>query len=354
MNSKKTVYLFRGEPGSGKTSTAEELVSKDFLVAADDYPGFWETGEYKYRLDLQKDSHDWCFDRYKGFLKAGAEKIGVHNTFMQLGFMSPYIQLAIAHDYAVKIIYCECVIVPPNGGFAESIHSVPTETVDRMRDSFEPIRRAKSGMDFIDLAQQFKKLQVPDAVLVDWDGTLTRTKTGGNFAQFPSDIFLSSAIGSLNDLQFLLMEEVNISSLQVHIISNQRGLQTGNKDLKFLEEQYKEFLTLVEQRTGGNLEIASARFAASPETYLLCDDENYFTQIKPLHRADKPGIGMVENLLPKDSLSNIWIIGDSHVQGRRDDWELYKNCAEAFLFNQFQYIPVEMLDVAIDVLGLSL
>ena len=154
------LILVRGVPGCGKTTIADMLSScgRSVLFCTDDMfmvPGCEErsdgdmiehdcTGPGGYQFNPSKLSEyhaatvgkvkdsmidekydDECFHSY--------DTIIVHNTFTQKWEMDPYLELAKEYDWKVHTIIVE------NRHGSKSIHGVPEEAIDRMKERFEII-----------------------------------------------------------------------------------------------------------------------------------------------------------------------------------------------------------------------
>ena len=125
----KALFLIRGLPGSGKTTLAESL-DIDAIVAADDY-FYDEGGNYNFDAAKLPDAHGFCKNRVCVCMENEVEKIAVTNTFTKEGEMEPYILLAETYEYTVFTIIVE------NRHGNKSIHNVPSETIDKMRNRFQ-------------------------------------------------------------------------------------------------------------------------------------------------------------------------------------------------------------------------
>lgn len=123
----KNLYLFRGLPGSGKTSVAEALVTH--TVSADEFFDLFYGGQF----DANKlgKAHKWCRESTQRWMQQQVGSIGVHNTFTRIREMRDYFELAHRYNYRVHTIIVE------NRHENESVHGVPEETLDRMERRFD-------------------------------------------------------------------------------------------------------------------------------------------------------------------------------------------------------------------------
>ena len=142
------LILVRGVPGCGKTTIADILSSWGRSVSYSTDSMFMVGGEYKFNEIMKKDPSklseyhaatiskvkdsmieamhdDECFHSY--------DTIIVHNTFTQKREMDPYLELAKEFDWKVHTIIVE------NRHGSKSIHDVPEETINRMKERFEII-----------------------------------------------------------------------------------------------------------------------------------------------------------------------------------------------------------------------
>lgn len=123
----KQIILFRGLPGSGKSSLAESLC-KD-VWSADMY--FERHGEYMFDATRLKDAHQWCQAHVEKSMHDEIETIGVANTFTQEWEMKAYFDLAKKYGYRISTI----IVENRHGG--ENIHGVPEEKLVQMSERFE-------------------------------------------------------------------------------------------------------------------------------------------------------------------------------------------------------------------------
>lgn len=127
----KELFLIRGLPGSGKSTFAKKLRGMSpfaMHIEADMY--FEQDGEYKFDPLKVHKAHSWCQECVKKWISWGEECIIVSNTFSRRWEMQPYIEAAEKNGYTVTIITM-------NGNFG-SVHNVPNESIERMKNRWEP------------------------------------------------------------------------------------------------------------------------------------------------------------------------------------------------------------------------
>ena len=126
----KNLFLIRGIPGSGKTTLAN-LLPVDRCIAADDYH-YDAGGNYNWKPETSKAGHAWCQREVEVAMEFGYS-IAVHNTFTTEWEMQPYFDMAEQYGYRVTTIIVE------NRHKSESVHNVPEETIQKMKDRFEVV-----------------------------------------------------------------------------------------------------------------------------------------------------------------------------------------------------------------------
>lgn len=129
----KDLLLLRGPPGCGKTAIAKAIVaskSSALEVAADDYM-VNENGEYEFDHRRRAECHGKCLVQAEDWMRDKCSLIIIHNTFTKNWEMGAYFELAKKYGYRVHVLKKE--------GNYGNIHSVPKVTIDRMKDTFEPL-----------------------------------------------------------------------------------------------------------------------------------------------------------------------------------------------------------------------
>lgn len=130
----KTLIILRGLPGSGKSSFAHHMFSNN-VFEADQY--FYDE-HCNYNFDVTKlhAAHMDCQRRVEELMKLSettqyGKEIVVSNTSTTEKELEPYLKLAEKYDYKVVSLIVE------NRHGNKSVHNVPDETMDKMRNRFE-------------------------------------------------------------------------------------------------------------------------------------------------------------------------------------------------------------------------
>jgi predicted kinase len=125
----KKLFLFRGCPGSGKSTAAEALCEN--VVSADDYFTN-EAGVYKFEGTKIKQAHEYCAMKTAAIMTTG-EDVAVANTFTRKWEMQRY------YDMAREMGYMVFSMIVENRHEGENVHNVPEGAVQKMRDRFEVV-----------------------------------------------------------------------------------------------------------------------------------------------------------------------------------------------------------------------
>ena len=128
----KELFLLRGLPGSGKSTLAKSIggmhVEADMFFMEPSLE-FRTVHTYKFDPSKLKEAHAWCQKTVEVCMLED-EKIVASNTFTQEWEMQPYYDLAEKYGYRVYSLVVENV---HNG---KSIHNVPEEGINKMRERF--------------------------------------------------------------------------------------------------------------------------------------------------------------------------------------------------------------------------
>jgi len=137
------LILVRGVPGTGKSTLvrsgnlARQLNLFEFdHFEADMY--FDHGGLYKFDASKLPSAHGWCQAETYRALKEGRTVV-VSNTFTTMKEMEPYIKMAEDLNLRLTIVTMKVEY--------GSIHNVPEESMQRMRDRFASAQSIRSRID---------------------------------------------------------------------------------------------------------------------------------------------------------------------------------------------------------------
>jgi predicted kinase len=123
----------RGVPGSGKSTYIKKYFPKATVCSADDY--FSKTGAYLYDASKLAEAHNECFCNFIKALERGDEHIVLDNTNILRYHYTKYENQALLEGYKVVIMRMK---VPHETAYLRQVHQVPSETVRRMSENFDP------------------------------------------------------------------------------------------------------------------------------------------------------------------------------------------------------------------------
>lgn len=125
---RQKLIIIRGLPGSGKSTLAKEYAEQGFSHYEADMFFINNDGEYVFDAGKLKKAHEWCYDNVSNDLFFG-ESVVVSNTFVKKWEFKRYIEFAKKFNIEVEILTC-------SGNYG-SIHDVPIETIDKMKNNWE-------------------------------------------------------------------------------------------------------------------------------------------------------------------------------------------------------------------------
>ena len=114
--------------GAGKTTFAHLLGRA--VCSADDY-FTTRSGDYIWSADKVGTAHAWCQRKCRRFMKKQVERIIIANTNTTEREMQPYFELAAQFGYKIFSVVVE------NRHSNASVHNVPEESLQKMRDRFQ-------------------------------------------------------------------------------------------------------------------------------------------------------------------------------------------------------------------------
>jgi hypothetical protein len=126
MEYKGTLMLFRGLPGSGKSTAASLLGCPHF--EADQY--FMNNGVYEWSADKLHAAHLYCHSATGFAMDREEPLIAVSNTFTKESELKGYYELAAEKGYRVVSLIVE------NRHEGVNVHGVPEEKLEIMRNRF--------------------------------------------------------------------------------------------------------------------------------------------------------------------------------------------------------------------------
>lgn len=133
MNTHQSLIIFRGLPGSGKTTLVHLLnpLEEWPVFSVDDFFTNAETGEYHFEFDKNHLAYKQCVDKTEAAMKQKKAKIFLHNTFTMEWELEPYFKLAKEFGYRVFV----CTVENFHGN--TNTHGVLEEQIQKMASKYK-------------------------------------------------------------------------------------------------------------------------------------------------------------------------------------------------------------------------
>ena len=120
------LHLFRGIPGSGKTTAAMRLFPQ--VVRFENDMFCERDGKYQWSKERVKESIDWCISSVKNALDNGMD-VCVCNTFTKKRYIAAYEKIALERGAKFEVYRC-------NGGF-NNTHRLSLGMVESFKKAME-------------------------------------------------------------------------------------------------------------------------------------------------------------------------------------------------------------------------
>lgn len=134
----KRLVILRGLPGAGKSTLAQMIA--DEIFEADQF--FYDEDDvYQFDFDRLEEAHADCFARFQIAVDRECSSIAVSNTSSLEWEFEKYRKYAQEHGYLVFSL----IVENRHGG--ESIHDVPPDAMEDIRERFEVQLKPISGME---------------------------------------------------------------------------------------------------------------------------------------------------------------------------------------------------------------
>ena len=132
LSDEKQIIVLRGLPGSGKSTFSMKLWEHfNAEVVSADHNMINENGEYEFDITKLGECHAQCKRDFKKHIANEVETIVVDNTNTKVWEFSWYMQYGKENGYNITSIIVE------NRHGNESIHSVPEDKIEDMRNRFD-------------------------------------------------------------------------------------------------------------------------------------------------------------------------------------------------------------------------
>lgn len=134
-NSRRIAYIMRGLPGSGKSTTAKELVGEFGAIHSTDSYFYLEDGEYRFDTSRLEEYHERNFKAFCQSLDDGFPVVICDNTNIKREHYERYAEAASLAGYMVMFVAMPHPTADVAAG--RSVHNVPASIVERMISDWE-------------------------------------------------------------------------------------------------------------------------------------------------------------------------------------------------------------------------
>lgn len=126
-----TMYIFRGLPGSGKSTEANSLgcytISPQDMYSIENGVYNWDEGNSVRAENLA--------ERLLIEIMSEDVDVAIEETLLRKGDVSRYVSLAEAFSYRVIV---KDMVISANQSKLRNTHNVPVDAIDMMAEEFEP------------------------------------------------------------------------------------------------------------------------------------------------------------------------------------------------------------------------
>ena len=128
----KLAVVYCGLPGSGKSFFARQVKGAT-VIETDDY-WYSANGHYSFDPALANVAHGWNLRRWIDLCRGEFPHIICSNTNTTLNQIAPYVEIALAYGYDVKIIHVD---VSLETSMKRNTHNVPLDILQLMAEQLD-------------------------------------------------------------------------------------------------------------------------------------------------------------------------------------------------------------------------